>query len=264
MTVFIIKAAVQIIFLTVAYYYIYISLSQNMATQLPKTAIIYLLIYLVCEVAGLDVLSGILEKMAVPFAVFLCILYQPELRRTFMPGFRTSRKSLFRMGAQTSAEQIDSILDACQRLVQSRRGALIVFPRRVSIKNIIDSGTKLNADISSNMIVTVFDHDTPLHDGAMIIQGSKIVSAGCYLPLSGQLDIKESFGTRHRAALGMAEESDAVVLVVSEETGAVSLAYGGNLFYQLSNDVIKSTLLGLFNNLDSNEGKTPEEINEAK
>lgn len=263
MTVFIIKAAIQIILLTIAYYYIYIALSQNMATQLVKTAMMYLLIYMVCLVTELDILSDLLGKCAIPFAVFLCVLYQPELRRTFAPGFGR-RNRFFRLGAQTSAEQIDNILDACRRLVQSRRGALIVFPRRVPIKSIIDSGTKINADISSNLIVTVFDHDTPLHDGAMIVQGSKIVAAGCYLPLSGQTDIRESFGTRHRAALGMAEESDAIVLVVSEETGAISLAYGGNLFYQLTDDVIKSTLLALFNNLDSNEGKSPEEMNEAK
>ena len=125
-----------------------------------------------------------------------------------------------------------------------------MFPRKLALKNIIDSGTRINADISSALIVTVFDHDTPLHDGAMIIQGSKIIAAGCYLPLSGQTDIRASFGTRHRAALGMAEESDAAIIVVSEETGAISLACNGNLYYDLSHDEIKNMLLSLFNNLD--------------
>jgi diadenylate cyclase len=110
----------------------------------------------------------------------------------------------------------------------------VVFPRRVNIKNIIDTGTRLNAEISSSLIVTVFEFDTPLHDGAMIIQNGRIVAAGCFLPLSEQQDIRKSFGTRHRASLGMSEQSDAVVLVVSEETGAISLAFDGKLYYDLS------------------------------
>lgn len=262
-TVQIVKMAVQVLILTVAYYYIYISLAQNRAQRLAKSFIAYACLFLVSTVADLSVLTQILKTAFLPFSVFMFILYQPELRRTFAPGF-AGRKRFLRVGDETSSEQIDSIINACNHLVEKRRGALIVFPRRVPIKNIIDSGTKLNADISSALITTIFDHDTALHDGAMVVQGSKVIAAGCYLPLSGQTDIKDTFGTRHRAALGMAEESDAIVLVVSEETGAVSLAYNGNLYYQLSNELIKGTLIALFNNLDANEGKSPEEINETK
>ena len=133
---------------------------------------------------------------------------------------------------------------------------MIVFPRRLGIKNIIDSGTRLNADLSTSLILTVFDHDTPLHDGAMVNQGVRIVAAGCYLPLSEQTDIKKSFGTRHRAALGLAEESDAVVLIVSEETGAISMTYNANLYYDLETPTIKRMLLALFSYNDI----TPEEL----
>jgi diadenylate cyclase len=111
---------------------------------------------------------------------------------------------------------------------------LVVFPRRINIRNVVETGTRLNADISSSLIVTVFEFDTPLHDGAMIIQNNRILAAGCFLPLSEQQDIKKSFGTRHRAALGMSEQSDAVILVASEETGAISLAYDARLYYDLS------------------------------
>ena len=244
-----VRMVVQILLLTVFFYNIYIALAQNRATQMIRSILIYIAIYLICRLVGLSVLEKLLKIGAVPFAVFLCVLYQADLKRTFTPGFRRNR--LFRIGGvQTSSDQIETILNACQRLVQSKRGALIVFPRKLALKNIIDSGTKMNADISSALIVTVFDHDTPLHDGAMIIQGSKIIAAGCYLPLSGQTDIRASFGTRHRAALGMAEESDAAIIVVSEETGAISLACNGNLYYDLSHDEIKSMLLSLFNYLD--------------
>lgn len=245
-----IKNVVQILIITVFFYKFYISLAGNRASSMLRTVVLYAVLYLACRLLKLDVLEQMLRLLAIPACVFLFVLYQPELRRAFTPGF-SKKNRFFRIGGdQTSAENVDSIISACQRLVQSKRGALIVFPRKVSIKNIVDSGTKINADISSPLIVTVFDHDTPLHDGAMIIQGSKIVAAACYLPLSAQADIKQSFGTRHRAALGMAEESDAVVLVVSEETGAMSLAFNGNLYYQLDTEVIKSTLLSLFNNLD--------------
>jgi len=245
-----IRAVAQVLLLTVFFYNSYIALAQNRATQLIRSVLIYAFTYLICRLAGLSVMERLMKIAAVPAVVFLCIIYQPELRRTFTPGaFRRNR--LFRIGGvQTSSDQIETILSACQRLVQSKRGALIVFPRKLALKNIIDSGTKMNADISSALIVTVFDHDTPLHDGAMIIQGSKIIAAGCYLPLSGQTDIRASFGTRHRAALGMAEESDAAIIVVSEETGAISLACNGNLYYDLSHDEIKGMLLSLFNYLD--------------
>jgi diadenylate cyclase len=123
---------------------------------------------------------------------------------------------------------------AAEVLSGRRRGALIVLPRHVGLKNYIDTGTRLDAEISSALLLTIFAFDTALHDGAVIIESGRIVAAGCCLPLSEQPDIRRSFGTRHRAALGMAEESDAVILIVSEESGAMSLAYEGNLSYDLS------------------------------
>ncbi len=250
MTVEIIKAVVQILFISVVLYLFYNTLVDNKASQLAKLFLSYMIVYLVSYIFKLDILVRLLETLSLPLIVFLCVLYQPELRRAFAPGF-TRRSKFFNVRTNhTSAEMVDSVISACERLVQSKRGALIVFPRSVSIKNIIESGTKLNADISTALIVTVFDYDTALHDGAMIIQGSKIVAAGCYLPLSAQTDIRQSFGTRHRAGLGMAEESDSAVLIVSEETGAMSLAYNAKLYYNLSSEVIKNTLLAIFNNLD--------------
>ena len=132
-------------------------------------------------------------------------------------------------------------------LAGRQRGALIVFGRQVGLKNIIETGTRISADITSSLILTIFGHDTPLHDGAIILQGGKLLSAGCFLPLSEQSDIRRSFGTRHRAALGLAEETDAVVIIVSEETGAISLAYDANLYYDLTIGEVKLTLRRLLN-----------------
>ena len=119
---------------------------------------------------------------------------------------------------------------------------LVVFTRRTGLKDVAVTGTEINALVSSSMLITIFGHDTPLHDGAVLIQNDKIIAAGCFLPLSEQYDIKKTFGTRHRAALGLSEQTDAVVLVVSEETGALSLAYDSKLYYDLSREQIIKTL----------------------
>jgi diadenylate cyclase len=115
------------------------------------------------------------------------------------------------------------------------------------MKSIIETGTRLDAEISSPLIMSLFGYETALHDGAIVIEDGKIVAAGCFLPLSEQLDVRRSFGTRHRAALGLAEETDAVILVVSEETGALSLSYDGNLYYDLSAETVRRRLAELLN-----------------
>ena len=136
---------------------------------------------------------------------------------------------------------------------------LVVFIRQNTLKDISETGTRLNADLSSSLLVTIFGHDTPLHDGAVIIQGGRIIAAGCFLPLSEQQDIRKTFGTRHRAALGLSEETDAVILIVSEETGAISLAYDSKLYYDLTSVEITRQLENL---LDSGADVSPIEEND--
>lgn len=253
------KAIIQVVVLAWLFYKFYGAVSQTKAQQIIKILIVCFAGYAISYLLGLDIIIWLFRHLTVPLCVFLCVIYQPELRRAFTELFG-GRSRFFRMGSQTSGDQIDVILNACNVLVSKRRGALLVFPRHLGIKNIIDSGTRVNGDLSSALILTVFDHDTPLHDGAMIIQGNKIVAAGCYLPLSEQSGIKKSFGTRHRAALGLAEESDAIVLVVSEETGAISLTYNANIYYDLEPETIKRMMLALFNYDDI----TPEEVMESE
>lgn len=247
----IVKALVQISFLAVFFYYSYIFLLENQVNQILKPCFTYLILYLISVVFSLTVLKRILTLGVLPFTVFICILFHPELRRAFASGFFKKGK-VFRISGntQTTVEDVDSILSACSDLVAVKRGALFVFPRSLQLNNIVDTGTRINADISTALIVTVFDHDTPLHDGAMIIRGSKILAAGCYLPLSTQTTVRQSFGTRHRAGLGMSEESDAVVLIVSEESGAISLAYNGIMYYNLDLLRIKRNLIAALTKQD--------------
>jgi diadenylate cyclase len=254
----ILSPIIQIGTLAYVFYRFHKAVAQTKAQQIARIVVVLIAVYSVSRLLHLDTFLWLYRYITIPVVIFICVVYQPELRRAFTQLF-SGRSKLFRMGSQTTAEQIDVILNACNVLVSKNRGALIVFTRHLGIKGVLDSGTRINADLSSALILTVFDHDTPLHDGAMVIQGGKIIAAGCYLPLSEQTDIKKSFGTRHRAALGLAEESDAIVLIVSEETGAMSLTYNANLYYDLDPPTVKRMLLALFSYHDI----TPQDMTEA-
>lgn len=211
----------------------YSLLEETRAIQLLKGAVTIALVYAVALLFQLNTLLWILNMLVPGLMVVLAIVFQPELRRIFT---RIGQKELFRFKSRSQSYQIDYVLNAMEVLASRKRGALVVFTRSVGLKNILDTGTRLNSELSSSLIITIFGHDTPLHDGAMVVAEGKISAAGCFLPLSKQSGIRKSFGTRHRAALGLTEETDAVVLVVSEETGALSLAYDSNLYYGVTVD----------------------------
>ena len=137
---------------------------------------------------------------------------------------------------------ITEVVRSCQSMSKSRIGALIVMERESKLGEIIDTGIALNADVSSELLVNIFIPKTPLHDGAVLIRDNKIVSAACFLPLSQNPNLSKELGTRHRAGLGVSEESDAVVVIVSEETGAISVALGGELNINLSSDALTKIL----------------------
>ncbi len=225
-------------------YKAYQILVKTQAIQLVIGALSMAVIYVVAVVLRLSTLQWVLNIMAPGLLIAVAIVFQPELRKIFM---RIGQGSFFRPGRKKRYTLVEAALNAAELLSGKRRGALLVFARTVGLKNIIDTGTRLDAEISSSLIQTVFEFDTVLHDGAMVIQDGRIVAAGCLLPLSEQQDIRRSFGTRHRAALGISEEADAVVLVVSEETGALSLAYDAKLFYNLPVSTIQRRLAELLN-----------------
>ncbi|MDR2477633.1 MAG: diadenylate cyclase CdaA [Treponema sp.] len=206
-------------------------LVKTQALQLVKGAGFLALVYGIAFLFKLTTLQWVLTTLGPGLFIAVAIVFQPELRKIIM---RLGQGEFFRPDTKPRIGQLDAVVTAAELLSQQRRGMLVVFPRRINIRNVVETGTRINAEISSSLIVAIFEFDGPLHDGAMIIQNGKIVAAGCFLPLSEQQDIRKSFGTRHRASLGMSEQSDAVVLVVSEETGAISLAYDSKLYYDLS------------------------------
>ena len=234
-------------------YSIYNILDETKAIQLIKGAVSIAFIYALAYVLKLNTLLWILNKMVPGLFIAVAVIFQPELRRIFT---RIGQQEFLKVKNPAQPYQLDAVLSAVEVLAEQKRGALIVFGRTIGLKNIIDTGTKVNADLTSSLIITIFAFDTPLHDGAVIVQRGKIAAAGCFLPLSRQVFIKKSFGTRHRAALGLAEETDAVILVVSEETGAVSLAYDSNIYYDMPIKDVGRTLRHL---LEIRAGKPVEE-----
>jgi diadenylate cyclase len=239
-----IRPVLDVAILAFLIYKAYDLLLKTHAVQLVKGAGFLALFYGIAFLLKLSTLQWILSILAPGFLIGVAIVFQPELRKIII---RLGQGEFFRPGSKPRIGRLEAVVTAAEILSQQRRGALMVFPRRISIRNIIDTGTRINAEISSSLIVTVFEFDGPLHDGAMIIQNSRIAAAGCFLPLSEQQDIRKSFGTRHRAALGMSEQSDAVILVVSEETGAISLAYDSKLYYDLSPIEVTRKLKELLN-----------------
>ncbi|HOT62277.1 MAG TPA: diadenylate cyclase CdaA, partial [Treponemataceae bacterium] len=217
--------------LAVILYLAYGVLVKTQAVQLLKGAISLLVVYAVAFILRLNTLLWLLNILAPGLLIAVAIVFQPELRKIFL---KIGQSDWLRIGKRSKHDHLESVLTAAEILSNQRRGMLAVFVRRNGLKDIAETGTRLNAELSSGLLVTIFGYDTPLHDGATIIQGGRIVAAGCFLPLSEQQDIRKTFGTRHRAALGLSEETDAVVLVVSEETGALSLAYDSRLYYDLS------------------------------
>jgi len=228
-------------------------LEKTQALPIVKGAGFLALVYGIAFLFKFTTLQWVLTIIAPGLLIAIAIVFQPELRKIFM---RLGQAEFFRPNATVQIGKLDAVITAAELLSQRRRGMIVVFPRKINLKHIIDTGTKINGEISSSLIVAVFEFDGPLHDGAMIIQYGKIIAASCFLPLSERQDIRKNFGTRHRASLGMAEQSDAVILIVSEESGAVSLAYDSKLYYDLSIPEVTRKLMEL---LDKGSRKETEQ-----
>jgi diadenylate cyclase len=226
----VIRPVLDVLMLSYLLYKSWQILVQTRAVQLIKGTAVMVAIYAVSLFLRLGTLTWILNLLVPGLVIAIAIVFQPELRKIFT---RIGSREWFRLGSRAATSHLETIMGALELLSSRKRGALLVFPRRVGVKNIVQTGTVLNAELSTNLVTTVFFDGTPLHDGAMVIEGARVTAAGCFLPLSERENVLSEFGARHRAALGLAEESDAIVVVISEENGAVSLAHDGNIRYNL-------------------------------
>jgi diadenylate cyclase len=227
----VVRPVLDVLMLSYLLYKSYQILVQTRAVQLIKGTVLMVLIYLVSLFLRLTTLTWVLNLLVPGLVIAIAIVFQPELRKIFT---RIGSREWFRLGSRQGTPRVETILAALEILSAQKRGALIVFPRRVGLKNFVETGTPLGAELTTNLLNTIFFEGTPLHDGAVVVEGDRVTAAGCFLPLTQREDMQSAFGARHRAALGLAEETDAVIAVVSEENGAVSLAYEGNIRYNIT------------------------------
>jgi diadenylate cyclase len=197
------------------------------APILAGFTIVALLLSFLSRYLGLEVLEWLLMKMWALAALSILIIFQPEIRRAFAEV--GSSQARLRSSSRRERQRIDALVGSVVYLASHRIGALIAIERDIGMRAICETGTMIQAPLSQELLTTFFFPNTPLHDGGVIIKGGTIVAAGCVFPLTRDPDMSKSLGTRHRAGVGLTEETDAVVLIVSEESGAISLAYKGRL-----------------------------------
>ena len=209
--------------------------------NLAKGLLLFLIALWMAEILELNMISFILRKATELGVVVLVILFQPELRHILEKiGSRFSSRSNMEDPEVTSA--ITQTVMACADMAESRTGALIVFERYVSLQSVISTGTVIDSEVSSELLKNIFYNKAPLHDGAVIVRDGRIAAAGCVLPLSSSTTISKDLGMRHRAGIGISEQSDVLAVIVSEETGSISCAVDGTLKRHLKPQVIDRLL----------------------
>lgn len=216
------------------------------AWQLVKGIALLIAATILSSFLNFKILNTLLSAVMNWGVILIIIIFQPELRRALEQlGTNKFTKffGIYKDIATKTKENIYRVVIAVEELAKSKTGALIVIERDIQIKDIISTGVPMNADISPQLLVNIFVPNTPLHDGAVVISDNKIIAAACMLPLAGDQDIAKELGTRHRAAIGISKESDSIAVVVSEETGKISVAKDGTLIADIRPDVLKKILI---------------------
>lgn len=216
------------------------------ALQLLKGIIFLILITIVSGMLELNILNYILTSVMTYGVILMIVIFQPELRRALESLGSNKINKFFGIDKDIETktkENIYKIVIAAMEMSKTKTGALIVIERDIKLKDIMDTGVPIDSEISPQLLVNIFTPRTPLHDGAVVISENRIKAAACMLPLSNDKHISKRIGTRHRSAIGMSKESDAIVVVVSEETGKVSVAKDGTLIADVKEDALKQILI---------------------
>lgn len=237
---------IDIILVAAIMFWIYRATRGTNAPYIISGIIMIYLMWVVVRTLNMELLSNILGQFVSVGVIALIIVFQPEIRRFLqMIGMRQKRFNfiarIFNRNDNTSVTIIAPIVQACREMSAHKTGALIVIGRQSDLRLITEGGIAIDAIISTPLLENIFFKNAPLHDGAVVIEGDRIVAAKCILPVT-QSDVPKSYGTRHRAAIGMSEISDAIILVVSEETGGISIAHGGTIHRDIAPDQLANLL----------------------
>ncbi|MFA6282105.1 MAG: diadenylate cyclase CdaA [Candidatus Omnitrophota bacterium] len=237
------RTILEIIILWIVIYRILISLKGTRGVYIIKGIIVLIVSYFVFQKLGLTVLSWLLSNFFAFYLIIIVVIFQPELREALM---RLGQRHIFYKGL--GKEEIEKILrelvSAVSILSRKKIGALVAVKREMGLKDFIESGVLVNADLTSELLQNIFHPLAPLHDGGVIVEGSKIVAASCLFPHSASLNLERGLGMRHRSGIGLSEHSDALVVIVSEENGHISLAINGQLTGDLTSEDLFTILKG--------------------
>ena len=224
------SAALDILLITLTIYWLLLLIRGTTAMTVLRGAVVLLLgAFLLSRILDLVVVNWILRNSVAGIVIAMTVVFQPEIRRALEQLGRTGMRTLRREDYRTA---LDEIVHTAFRLARQRHGALLVLERAPGLADVIDTGVRLNAALTDELLVSIFTPNTPLHDGAVVVMRDRVLAAGCTLPLS-ESPLPEDYGMRHRAALGITERTDAVVVIVSEERGEVSLASNGRMLTTL-------------------------------
>lgn len=244
------KDALDILLVALLLYYIYRLMKESSSANIFTGIIVFVVVWIfVSQIFEMRLLGGILDKLVNVGSLALIVLFQEEIRHFFSSiGTRPGVNLVVRIfkgkkeGDRVHREDIMPIVMACMSMSKQKVGALIIIERQVGLSEYVNSGDIINANITQRLIENIFFKNSPLHDGAMIISQKHIKAAGCILPISHDTDIPKSLGLRHRAALGISQKSDCLSIVVSEETGGISIAENGNFKLRLTAEELEGVL----------------------
>lgn len=239
----------EIAIIAYIFYHIILWIKDTRAWMLLRGFLMLGALFLIALILEMNVVLWVFRNAMVVGIMALIVIFQPELRGALeqlgrknilgsITGFDNQRSKNERF----SEKSIQAIVKAVYEMAKVKTGALIVVERDIQCREYERTGIPIDSEISSQLLVNIFEHNTPLHDGAVLMRGNRIVAATCYLPLSNNLEVSKELGTRHRAALGISEVSDSITIVVSEETGFVSLAYDGKLYRKIDADTLRLRL----------------------
>jgi len=234
---------IDVLLISLLFFLLYRSLRDTLALQVLFVLGALLVLSFLTDALGMKTSSWILRRVSDVAVIAFVVLFQPELRRIVL---MLTQSRLFRMFVRSNTQEvIEPVVEAAVELATKHVGALIVFSKADHVKVTVETGVEINASVSTDLLLSIFNPRSPLHDGAVVIDGQRIVAARCVLPLSGTQKLGgRSLGTRHRAGLGLSEQADALVLIVSEERGTASLAYSGEIELDIPLNILADTLQG--------------------
>lgn len=243
-----IRDVIDIIIVALVFYKLFTLIKETRAEQLTKGIVVLLVLTKLTEKAELYTINWILNNAMTVGTLAILIVFQPELRRGLEYIGRSSlwAKSLVEIRGENLSKVVEEIVDAVASLSRQKIGALIVIERQTGLNEVADTGTEINGFVSSDLLINLFIPNTPLHDGAVIIKDDKIKAAACFLPLTDNAGLSKELGTRHRAALGVSERSDSLSIIVSEETGGISIAENGKIARYLDSKTLRQILLDMY------------------